>query len=289
MPQTSTISVVIVNYKTPDLTIRCVRSILDQKIAEASAITVVDNRSGDNSLEKFATGLPKGVNVIASDRNAGFGAGINIGAQGLTSQYLLVLNPDTIFAYDSVSEIRRFMDQRPDVGIVGLDLVNPDGSRQYSARRFYSVLDIAARRVKPVGRLLGKRVERHLMMDAWRSNTPFDAEWVMGTGLVIRRDVFERIGGMDERYFLYMEDVDLCARVWGAGFRVMCCPGAQLIHDHQRSSAASPFSFAGRKHLESLMLFARLHRLPLVRSPGLQKFIGRDLPAVKSPARPSTI
>lgn len=266
------LGVVIVNYKTAGLTIRCVGSILEHGLAEAGNIVVVDNKSGDSSLDEFARSLDKGVRVVASDRNAGFGAGVNLGVRELAHDYVLILNPDTFFMSDSISRVLDYMSAHPDVGIVGLDLVNPDSSRQYSARRFYSVLDIVARRSKKVGSLLAKRIQRHLMMEAWTAEKPFDAEWVMGTGFIIRRDVFEAVNGMDERYFLYMEDVDLCARVWGAGFRVQCYPGATLVHDHQRSSAASPFSFAGRKHIQSLILFARNHTLPLISSPGLRKF-----------------
>ena len=89
----------------------------------------------------------------------------------------------------------------------------------------------------------------------------------MGTGFIIRRELFERIGRMDEAFFLYMEDVDLCARVWGVGYRVVCVPGARLVHDHQRSSAAGPFSNAGKRHLQSLSIFAKKYRLPLFTPP----------------------
>jgi len=157
---------------------------------------------------------------------------------------------------------------------VGSDLVYPTGSRQYSARRFYSALDIVGRRL-PLGRYwpLKRRIDDHMMMSSWKTDLPFDADWVMGTGFIIRRDLFERIGRMDEAYFLYMEDVDLCARVWGAGSRVVCVPHAKLVHDHQRSSAAGPLSNAGRMHLKSLSIFAKKYRLPLFNPPTSAKIL----------------
>jgi N-acetylglucosaminyl-diphospho-decaprenol L-rhamnosyltransferase len=273
MNDTAKINVIVVNYRTADLTIRCVKSIIDKGVASVDNIVVVDNFSQDNSLDVIRAALPERVALVASNRNAGFGAGVNKGFDNTNSDYLLILNPDTYFEFDSVSPVISYMEANKDVGLVGLDLVNPDGSRQYSARRFYSMLDVFARRIKRVGSVLRKRVDRHLMREAWNSDAPFDADWVMGTGFIIRSSLYKKLNGMDESYFLYMEDVDLCARVWRAGQRVKCFPGAQLVHDHQRSSAAGPLTFAGRTHIRSLLLFRRRFTLPLVKSPGVNKII----------------
>jgi GT2 family glycosyltransferase len=271
MTTKSSLNVIVVNFRTAGLTIRCVESMVAQGVAKEKEIIVVDNFSQDDSLPLLRAKLPAGVQIIASDCNAGFGAGVNVGVKHANADHLLVLNPDTYFEFDSVARVLDYMNADPSVGLVGLDLVNPDRSRQYSARRFYSILDIGARRIGFVGKLLESRINRHLMLESWRDGKPFMAEWVMGTGFVIRSDLYRRLEGMDESYFLYMEDVDLCARVWRAGLKVMCFPGAQLVHDHQRSSAASPFSFVGRAHLRSLIKFGRRYSLPLFRSPGLEK------------------
>lgn len=260
--------VILVNFRTPALTIRSVASIRKRGIAGPEDITVVENCSGDDSLEKMRAAMPD-VRIKVSPVNGGFGAGVNLGAEGIGADYLLVLNPDTYFDADSVTPVLDRMDAMPDIGIAGLDLVNPDGSRQYGARRFYSVLDIATRRLKGFGAVMKARVDRHLMVAETDRGEPFDAEWVMGTGFIIRRDLFARLGGMEEAYFLYMEDVDLCARTWMSGRRVVYFPGHALVHDHQRQSAASPMSFAGRAHIRSLLLFSRRFCLPLVRSPGI--------------------
>ncbi|MGF9563027.1 glycosyltransferase family 2 protein [Neorhizobium sp. JUb45] len=273
MTTKSPLNVIVVNFRTAGLTIRCVESMIAQSVAKPEEIIVVDNLSGDDSVPVLRAKLPIGVRLIASDRNAGFGAGINEGYKHTNADYLLVLNPDTYFEFDSVARVMDLMNRDPGVGLVGLDLVNPDRSRQYSARRFYSVLDIGARRVNMLGKMFAGRIDRHLMREAWRDGKPFEAEWVMGTGFVIRSELYAQLNGMDEAYFLYMEDVDLCARVWRAGKKVICYPGAQLVHDHQRSSASSPFSFAGRAHLRSLVMFGRRFSLPLIRSPGLKKIM----------------
>src|SRR5262249_16740829 len=180
-------------------------------------------------------------------------------------------NPDTYFEDRSAHQALEVLASDPKIGIVGLDVVYPHGGRQYSARRFYSVLDIVGRRT-PLGAYwpLKKMVDHHLMISSWASGKPFEAEWVLGCGFLIRRDVFAKIGGMDEGYFLYMEDVDICARVWKAGYRVVCVPHARLVHDHQRASAARQFSLAGHMHLRSLMRFRQKFRLPILIPPGVQ-------------------
>lgn len=266
----SQISPVIVNYRTPQLVLTCVRSLIAQGIALAENIVVVDNASGDDSVPLLRRELP-GVRIIDSGRNDGFSAGVNIGAAAATQKYLLVLNPDTWFADQSMVQALDLLETQQDIGLVGLELIYPDGQPQYSARRFYSVLDIVARRTPLQHHWpLRGRIDRHLMKAEWQQGKPFDAEWVMGTGFIIRRQLFEQIGRMDEAYFLYMEDVDLCARVWHAGYRVVCVPGARLVHDHQRASKSGPFSWAGRMHLQSLRVFRRRYRIPLFFPPGVK-------------------
>lgn len=264
------INPVVVNFRTPDLTLKCVESIVRLGIAAPEDIVVVENASPDDSFARLSAEL-SGVRLIRAAANGGFGAGVNIGAAMCEHDYILVLNPDTYFEDGSIAKALAVLDDQPDVGLVGLDLVYPSGERQYSARRFYSLLDVLGRRLS-LGRYwpVKSRIDRHLMRSAWDSGAPFDAEWVMGTGFVVRRELFFNLHGMDEAYFLYMEDVDLCARVWQSGARVVCVPGARLVHDHQRSSAAGPFSRAGRLHMQSLLRFRQKFCVPLVHQPGVE-------------------
>jgi N-acetylglucosaminyl-diphospho-decaprenol L-rhamnosyltransferase len=264
------LGVILVNYRTPDLTVRSLASILRQGIVTIEHIVVIDNDSRDGSIGYIRSAFPK-LKVIASDTNGGFGAGVNIGLKWRHEKYVLVLNPDTYFENNSVPKVISYMTEHPDTGLAGLDLVDKDGSRQFSARRFYSLLDVVSRRIGMIGNLLRNRMDRHLMKDAWQTGKPFDAEWIMGTGFVVNRNLITALGGMDETYFLYMEDVDLCARVWNAGFRVIGVPGARLVHDHQRSSATNPFNFAARQHIVSLLKFAYRFTVPMFRQPGVEE------------------
>ena len=260
------LNVIIVNYCTPDLVVNCVNSIVSNGIAAIRDIVVVDSCSPDNSYTELRERLAN-AKVVQAKKNAGYGAGVNLGATHCTSKILLVLNPDTYFEDNSICGAIEVFKADSRVAVAGLDLLYPNGARQYSSRRFYSCLEIIGRRT-PFGRHwpLKSRIDSHLMKSSWETGQPFEADWVMGTGLLVRRDVFAAIGGMDEAYFLYMEDVDLCARVWEAGFKVLCVPGARLIHDHQRSSV-KPFSSAGRAHLKSLLRFHGKFGVPILNPP----------------------
>jgi N-acetylglucosaminyl-diphospho-decaprenol L-rhamnosyltransferase len=260
--ETPALSVVIVNYCTPHLVLKCVKSIVLNGIAEAEEIIVVDNCSPDGSFTKLQCELV-GARVVQSKSNGGFGAGVNFGARYCSSELMLVLNPDTYFEDKGICAAIDMFKTDPRIAVVGLDLVCPDGERQYSSRRFYSYLDIIGRRT-PFGRHwpLKSRIDAHLMKSSWDLGQPFEADWVMGTGFLVRKSVFANLGGMDEGYFLYMEDVDLCARIWEAGYKVTCVPGARLVHDHQRSSATL-YSRAARTHLKSLLRFHGKFRVPV--------------------------
>jgi N-acetylglucosaminyl-diphospho-decaprenol L-rhamnosyltransferase len=262
----TSLNVIIVNYCTPDLVVGCVNSIVSNGVAAIEDIVVVDSCSPDNSFAKLRERLTH-ANVVQTEENAGYGAGVNFGAKHCSSEVVLLLNPDTYFEDNSIYGAIEALKADPKVAIAGLDLIYPNGDRQYSSRRFYSCLEIIGRRT-PLGRHwpLKSRIDSHLMKSSWDAGDPFEADWVMGTGILVRREMFLAIGGMDEAYFLYMEDTDLCARVWAAGFKVLCVPGARLVHDHQRSSVR-PFSSAGRAHLRSLMRFHGKFSVPIFNPP----------------------
>ena len=133
------IGVLMVNYRSPELVIRSVTSILRQGIAQLEQIVVVDNKSGDNSVERIARVFPD-LRIIASDANDGFGAGVNIGLSYVRDKYVLVLNPDTYFENNSIFKALFYMEDHPNVGIVGLDLISKDGcSAVFSAPVLFPV------------------------------------------------------------------------------------------------------------------------------------------------------
>ena len=266
------LDIVIVNYNTYEDTFTCVSNLIEQGEVSPPNIHVVDNFSPDGSGQRLKQNLPSDIDVILSQTNKGFGAGVNAGARAGIAPYILILNPD---CRPEAANLHRILDhfrQNADVGLVGGELINPDGSLQYSARTFYSAFDVIVRRsylkrVFPFSRLN----RSHLLMKRTRA-VAFDVDWVIGTGLIVRRDVFERVGAMDEAYFLYMDDVDLCARVHRAGYRVQILPTVKFIHDHRRQSGWNwRWTRAHSMHLASLRLFAKRHGLPLFRRPKIRQ------------------
>lgn len=256
------LSVVIVNFRTPELTIKCVRSLLEHRVAAPEDIIVVENASGDKSAERIRASVD--CTLIEAKENHGYGDGLNIGVRHARHDLVLCLNPDTYFTDDHVLRVEQIFAAEPRLALLGLDLRYPSGERQYSARRDYSLLDVLLRRTGLGNTALGSRViDRHLMKDAWDDGI-FSADWVMGTGFVVRRAAFEAVGGMDTEFFLYMEDVDLCRRLRDGGWRVAASPDIQLIHDHQRASGKKLWSKAAQLHLNALRVFMRKHRVPLL-------------------------
>lgn len=256
------LAVVVLNYNSYDDSRACVESLLALGVAQPRQVVLVDNNSPDGSGERLRRDLPQ-VNVVLSPHNGGFGSGLNIGfAHAGECDGYLVLNPDTRFAENNLALALAEFKRDPRLGVLGLNLVNPDGSCQNSARRFYSMLTIALRRTPLGGWKMFERLHReHLMVDAWDGGA-FEADWVMGAGFIVRRSALREVGGMDEGYFLYMEDTDLCRRMWGAGWKVKAIPQVRLVHHHARASRGA-LSPAGKHHLRSLRRFRSKFGLPL--------------------------
>lgn len=203
-------------------------------------IIVVDNESTDGSAELARSA---GATVVRC-RRSGYGAAVNAGARLAQGTHLAVLNPDIrFFADDVVARLMRsFTD--PAVGLVGPALQLLDGRLQDSARRTPTPLNI----------LLRRRIDR----DNGAIRAGGDVDWVVGACFIVRRDVWEVVGGFDEAYFLYFDDVDLCARVRRAGFKVRFDPTVVVQHAWQGASRRSLAAPATRHHLRSaLRFFAR--------------------------------
>jgi N-acetylglucosaminyl-diphospho-decaprenol L-rhamnosyltransferase len=248
------LGIVVVNYNTYLDCAECVGSIFRNSVVDSSAIVIVDNHSPDGSGRQLAKNFPQ-VKVVLSDRNGGYGAGVNLGIANLRADYYLVLNPDTRFLENSIETALEQFDREPKLAILGLHLQYTDGSHQDSARRFFSLLTILLMR-SPLGRLdsMQRILNEHLMKGYW-NNGVFDADWVTGAAFVVRKTAFDAVGGMDEGYFLYFEDTDLCKRMWRAGWIVRAIPSVRIVHFLQRESAKSMFGKANRTFLRSLVRY----------------------------------
>jgi N-acetylglucosaminyl-diphospho-decaprenol L-rhamnosyltransferase len=249
------VSIIILNYKQKGLVKKCIQGIYGVNPQVTFEVIVVDNNSEDGCYEMIDKLFPE-VKVIQSRQNNGMGAGNNIGIQVAQGKYVMIINPDTVFLEDAISKMFRFMESHADVGMVGPKLVNPDGTIQFSARRFHSWKTPLYRRTI-FGRTKNAKqhIDRYLMKDLNRG-VYSEVDWLFGACLFIRKSAIEKTGNFDERFFMYFEDCDLCKRFWDAGWKVVYFPEAHIVHYHHRQSAEtfgmiSIFKKASRNHIMS--------------------------------------
>lgn len=248
------LGIIIIHYNTPDDLGRCLRSLNDQPPACDHEIVVIDNASSTPGLDELQTEFPD-VRWLLNVENRGYGRGCNQGLAFVAADYYLVLNPDIVVLPGALDTLLAFADQHPRAGLIGPQLLNDDGTIQESCRRFYTLWTLLLRRT-PLGRIWrgGGTIDRHLMRD-FDHATVRPVDWVLGGCLLVRRDALDRCGPMDERFFLYFEDVDWCYRMWQCGYEVVYLPEARFVHRHRRSSARGAFTRSFWLHLASLISF----------------------------------
>ena len=234
----SRLLVVIVNYRTAGLAIDCLRSIAHEvDVIPGTQVVVVDNASGDSSAERIASaihseGWSEWASTLALATNRGFAAGNNAAirpamAASHPPDWFLLLNPDTLVRPSALQALLDRAGAQPRAGIVGSQLENPDGTLQGSAFRFHTILTEfdGALRLGFVSRLLRRR---SLVMPP--SEQACRAGWVSGASLLLRREMLEDVGLLDEGYFLYYEEVDLCLRSARAGWECWHEPRSRVVH-----------------------------------------------------------
>ena len=235
------LSILIVHYNTPRLLRQTLRGIRSSAPRLAYETIVVDNNAKARVDGMIRREFPE-VRVVVSEKNLGFGGGMNVAMKEASGRYLVVFNPDIALFPGALEEFVRFMDEKKDVGIMGPKLLNPDRSLQYSCYRFMRPATIAYRRLPFIrnSALAQKEMERYMMLD-WDHNQTRDVDYMLGACLVIRREAYEKVGGFDPAFFMYFEDQDLCRRFWKAGWRVVYHPGASMVHYHRRETAEGSF------------------------------------------------
>ena len=245
------LTVVVINYNTREHLRRCLDSMPSTVHGEPLKVLVIDNASPDNSAAMVTARHRPSVELVANRANVGFARAVNQALARTSSRYLLVLNADIEVHEGALEALYDFMEQTPDAGLAGARLVDQDGNLQHSCRTFYSASAIALRRT-PLGRLMPRHraLREHLMLD-WDHDEARTVDWLQGACLMMRREALEQVSGMDERFFLYFEDVDLARRVADAGWGVHYVPEAELTHHYRRSSHGGLLSLEKLHHLVS--------------------------------------
>jgi GT2 family glycosyltransferase len=252
------LSIIIINWNSANFVRQCLKSIAANPPQRSHEIIVVDSGSFDGCGEMLAREFPQ-IKFLQSESNIGFARGNNLGAKSSSGRVLLFLNPDTEVKAKALDLLFKTLEGCSTAGIAGARLLNSDGSLQTSCvQSFPTVLNQVLDsdflyRMFPSSPLWG--------MAALHNDAPQSVvEVISGACIMIKRAAFEKVGGFDERYFMYSEDLDLCWRVRQAGFNCVYVSGAQIVHHGGGSSASAPKTFSVVMTRESVSRFLKFHR-----------------------------
>lgn len=230
------LSIIIVSYKSKNLVRESILSIQKLKFVFEYEIIVVDNNS-KYGVEKMIKENFLNIKFIQSSKNVGMGAGNNLGMRVAQGKYILILNPDTLVLKGSIEKLIHFMDTHSRSGIVAPMLINPDYTDQPTVHRFPSFLMPLYRRTFLGSTKKGREYLSYYTVAKLPKDKPSKVDWVFAPVFLIRNDLARKLGGYDERFFLFFEDTDICRRVWQAGFEVWYAPLAKIVHFPHRLSA----------------------------------------------------
>lgn len=250
------LSIVVINHNHRGVIEKCFDSLFALPDRAACEVVLVDNACSDGTAEWVAHRYPQ-VLIHRNQKRRGFAANANTGMRALgRGRYVMLLNPDVIAIAGLLDHMVAFMDEHADAGIAAPRLFHADGSLQPNCRRFPSPPTLALRALRVDEIWKGQRIRRYLMEDR-DCQRPAEVDWVTGAVLVARREAIADVGPMDERYFLYWEDLDWCYRMRRSGWRVFYVPEARAIHACRREGVRRPFSRAGREQLLGAIKFFR--------------------------------
>jgi N-acetylglucosaminyl-diphospho-decaprenol L-rhamnosyltransferase len=260
------VSVVIVSYKVRDLLRECLRSLVHDLEKLRGEVWVVDNASGDGSVEMVEAEFPW-VRLIRSSWNRGYGAANNLAIRQARGRYVVTLNPDTVVPPGALLDTIAEMEAHPDIGALGPKLVLADGSLDRACRRSFPSPEVAFYRLFGLAKLFPNhpRFARYNLLNV-DEDTPLDVDSVVGAFMLVRREVIERVGMFDEAFQLYGEDLDWAYRIKAAGWRVRYHPAVVVLHLKGQSSRQRPV-FSIRSFYDAMRIFydkhyARQHSAP---------------------------
>ena len=228
------LSIAIIHYETPMLLRQCLTALFAGCEALPFEVMVIDNASRRAPVGDLPKAFPD-VAFHVNATNVGFAAACNQAMAMATGRYVLVLNPDIIIHRAALDNLVAFMDAHPDAGVCGPQLVYPNGELQLSCRRFPSLWVLLLRIFRLDG-VMPRPVRSYLMAD-WDHAQVREVDWVIGGCMMLRREAVAEIGFLDDGFFMYYEDIDLCYRLKQAGWRVYYTPEVSAVHHHQRMSA----------------------------------------------------
>ena len=254
----SKLSIIIVSYNSSNLLKECLDSIFKYPCGQNYGIIVVDNNSTDGSQELVRKKYPE-VELITNTSNVGFAAANNMAIKSTDSDFILLLNSDCRVYENSLDRMLGFMESIAEVAVVGPKIINSDGSIQYSCRKFPSIIDAGLHSIlvtiapdNPVSR-------KYKLADISREK-PFEVDWVSGSCMLVRRQALLQTGFMDENYFMYVEDIDLCFQMWKKNWKVFYYPHAEILHHVGGSTNAGKVAASVRMQKSIFYFFWKNYR-----------------------------
>jgi len=231
------LSVISVSYNTRDLLRGCLDSVISTLGSQLEyELLVVDNASTDDSVVMVRDCFPQ-VRLFDNLENLGFAAGSNQAIAESSGRYVILLNPDTVVGEGALDGMMRLLEGRSNIGVVGPKLLFPDGSFQHSAFSFPSLAMIFLDFFPLHHRLSNSRVNGRYPRRLYEMGEPFPIDHPLGAALMVRRQVIDEVGLLDEDFFMYCEEIDWCMRIKNAGWQIVCWPQAEIVHYVGQSTA----------------------------------------------------
>lgn len=227
MSKTPTVSVIIVNYNTREMTLKCLSELYENTQDLSYEVWVVDNASQDGSVEAIRERFPQ-VHVLANEQNAGFGAANNRALREARGEYLLLLNSDAFVHPGALNSLVAFMEREPNAAVVGPRLLNADGTLQHSCFRFPTPV-----RAWLENLWISALFTRHPALGdyrRWDHDAERKVDFVSGACMLVRRDAYKQVGGFDETFFMYSEETDWQRRMRARGWDITFTPAAVVTH-----------------------------------------------------------
>ncbi len=250
------LSVVVVNYNAGDHLLRCLSSVLATAGDAALEVFVVDNASRDGSGVRAKEAFP-GITLVENRDNRGFAAAVNQGLRASAAPFVFVLNPDAELTLGTLGALVKLARERPRAGLLGPLIRNSDGSLYPSGRTFPSISQAVGHAF--LGPFVpDNRFTRAYTIAGWDRTTERDVDWVSGSAMLLRREALDRIGLLDDGFFLYGEELDLCTRLARAGWKVVFTPEVEVVHEGGVSTGRS--RRMNLIHSRSIYRYYRKHR-----------------------------
>lgn len=250
------LSIIILNWNSIEYLKRCLLSIHHGICPDPMEIIIVDNHSEKELKNLREIEEQFACRTICLKRNRGVAGGRNVGIRASKGKFILLLDVDTIVFPTAIHTLIEYMQHHKRCGLIAPKLVSPNGEKQYSCRKFPTLMTKLTRRLP---RKIGDRFLIHSELRQLRHNGSIRVDYAIGACQMLRKDVIETIGLLDEKIFYGPEDIDYCLRIWQAGYHVIYCPESVVVHYEQRITHRKMFNLLSLKHLIGLFYYFYKH------------------------------